>query len=55
MGLVTDVDVRMADPDEESAVIMRINYDAEKKEKINERIKSICKKKKFILVSEVCA
>jgi len=53
LGLVRDVDVRMRDPEEESAVLMRVNVDSKKKGKLMERITQICENKRFMLIREV--
>lgn len=53
LGLVSDVDVRMRDPDEESAVLMRVNVDEEKYGTLIDRVGEISEKKGFLFISEV--
>ncbi len=54
IGLVRDVDVRMRDPEDESAVLMRVNVDEKKYLSLMERIDKICLKKSFMFIREIC-
>jgi ACT domain-containing protein len=53
IGLVRDVNVRMSDPDTESAVMMRVNLDEDRTVRLINCVEEICKNKKFLLVREV--
>ena len=53
IGLVRDVDVRMSDPDEESAVLMNVEVDARRLDRLFECVEGICKRKRFLLIREV--
>jgi ACT domain-containing protein len=53
IGLVRDIDVRMSNPDDESAVLMRVNVDEDRLGKLMECVRELCKKKKFMLIGEV--
>ena len=52
-GLVRGIDVRMSNPDEESSVLLRVNVDESKMKRLIESIHDICRRKKFLYVSEV--
>jgi ACT domain-containing protein len=52
-GLVSDVDVRMSDPEEESSVIMKAEVDESKTKKLMHEVESICKTKKLLLITEL--
>jgi ACT domain-containing protein len=53
VGLVRDIDVRMSNPKEESAVMMRVNVDEGRLRALMGRIAELCRRKSFLLVSEV--
>jgi ACT domain-containing protein len=53
VGLVRDVDIRMAGPQEESAVLMRVNVDEDRLGRLNDCVKDVCHRKKFLLIGEV--
>ncbi len=53
IGLVSDVDVRMADPDEESSVWMSIDVEEKKIGKLESEIEKITLKKKFLAITGV--
>lgn len=53
VGLVSDVDVRMTDPERESAVLMKVDVDEKSFALLMERIHDVCREKKFLLIREV--
>ncbi|MFC2162895.1 ACT domain-containing protein [Candidatus Altiarchaeota archaeon] len=53
MGLVSDVDVRMADPDDRSSVLMKIEVDEKKESELKTIIGDICNKKNLIMIPEI--
>jgi ACT domain-containing protein len=53
VGLVRDIEVRMGDPDEESAVLMRVNVDENRMGRLMECVRGVSQKKRFLLISEV--
>ena len=55
MGHVSDVEVKMSDPEQESAVLMRVDVDEDKKAKLMARLVELSEKKGFKLVREVKA
>lgn len=55
VGLVRDIDVRMSNPDEASAVMMKVNVDEERLGRLMDCIKGICNKKDFQMVKGVDA
>ncbi|MBD3389218.1 MAG: ACT domain-containing protein [Candidatus Altiarchaeales archaeon] len=55
LGLVRDVDVRMTDPEAESAVLMEVDVDDNKHGKLMDVIQTICREKRFLFINEVAA
>jgi ACT domain-containing protein len=53
LGRVSDVDVRMPDPDEKSSVLMSVDVDENCLPALLSRIEGICGKKDFILIREI--
>ena len=53
IGLVRDIDVRMNDPEEESAVLLKVNVDEDRMGSLMDSIGKICKRKEFLLIREV--
>ncbi|MBD3261410.1 MAG: hypothetical protein GF334_06950 [Candidatus Altiarchaeales archaeon] len=52
-GLVLDVDVRMSDPNSESAVLLRMHVDSGKYKSLQGEIKKIADEKDFLCVNQV--
>lgn len=50
LALVSDIDVMMPSPEEKSSVIMNVDVDEKKTDKLLELINEICKEKKFLLI-----
>jgi ACT domain-containing protein len=55
VGLVRDINVRMNNPEEESAVMLRVNVDENMLGRLDESVKSVCERKRFIIVRGVGA
>ncbi|MFH0863347.1 MAG: hypothetical protein V1875_10030 [Candidatus Altiarchaeota archaeon] len=53
VGLVRNIEVRMANPDEESAVLMTVNIDEGRMGRLNETLQDVCKRKRIMLIRGV--
>lgn len=53
VGLVSDLDVVMPDPDKESSVMFTVDVDARRLDELYGVIDDICRKKDFLLVSSL--
>ena len=53
VGLVSDLDVVMPDPDEKSSVMMRVDVDGKRLDKLIEEIERVCEEKNFLLISSL--
>ena len=49
-GLVLDIDVVMPSPEEKSSVLLHVEIDESKADRLLKRVEDICKEKKFLLV-----
>jgi ACT domain-containing protein len=53
IGLVRDLDVRMSNPGDVSAVLMNVNVDEDRSKRLMDCIADICASKKFLNIREV--
>ncbi|MFH1403512.1 MAG: ACT domain-containing protein [Candidatus Altiarchaeota archaeon] len=53
VGRVSDVDVKMSDPDAESSVLMKIEYEDKKEKNLMDEVEKVCDDKKLLLIREL--
>ena len=53
VGLVSKVDVIMSDPASKSTVLMKVEYEDKRREKLLTTIFNLCKKKEFLYIGDI--
>jgi len=53
VGLVSDIDVVMPSPEQKSSVMMNVEVDNGKMERLNSMVEEICKEKDLLLISSI--
>ena len=53
VGLVSDIDVVMPSPEQKSSVMMNVEVDNGKLERLNSAVEKVCKEKDLLLISSI--